>query len=147
MYHDTVTIFNTKDGTTWYPTVLRNVDVNTDKAAILAKYGANAADNCRLHIKYRTSGGVDYVGEKQYKPPKEWKTQTDNSLSSTITFEDGNNFSFFYVGDWGSESVIADSSYGVDGFFDYMNRTHDNVFVVTKVAKYSVIPHFEIMGK
>ena len=59
MYKDTITLFNRKEGNegdTWYPTVLRNVNLNMDRAAILAKYGAESADSAVLHIRYKQVG-------------------------------------------------------------------------------------------
>jgi hypothetical protein len=41
---------------------------------------------------------------------------------------------------------IKDDDYGREGFYNYMNDRYDYVFAITKVAEYSVIPHFEIMG-
>ena len=55
----------------------------------------------------------------------------------------------FISGDWGNEDPVYDSDYFSDkDFYTYMNRTHDYVFAVSSVGgPYSVIPHFEIMGK
>ena len=80
-------------------------------------------------------------------PPKEWERQLDHS--NTITFTGGDLFDFFWLGDWGSEDPVHDSDYFSDkDFYNYMNRTHDYVFAVSSVGgPYSVIPHFEIMGK
>lgn len=149
MYDSTVTLFcryESRLGDTWYPSVLRNVNLNVDKAAIIAKYGAESKDNAILNVKYRIQDGNKMVGDKIWLPPKEWDRQTNDLLSSSLTFTDGQEFDFFYVGEWTDESPIRDEDYGVDGFFDYMNRYYDYVFAITSVARYSVIPHFEIMG-
>ena len=47
-----------------------------------------------------------------------------------------------------SESCIdlSDNDY-VEGFYDYMNSTFDGVYAITSVAKFDLIPHFEITGK
>lgn len=151
MYKDTITLFCRKpgergQGDIWYPTVIHNVNLNIDRAAILAKYGPESQDNAALSIRYALEndeikilcdGGV----KKPWMPPKEWD-QTEDS----ITFTSGNNFDFFCLGKWDG-NIATDADYGDEGFYNYMNRTMDYVFAVTSVAMYSVIPHFEIMGK
>lgn len=146
MYQDTITLFNRKPGDrgqpdTWYPTVIRNVNLNIDRAAILAKYGAESQDNAMLSIRYSKKDGEIQIAGKPWMPPKEWD-RTEDSL----TFTGGTNFDFFWKGEW-TGGIINDSDYGDEGFYNYMNREHDYVFVVSSVAMYSVIPHFEIMGK
>lgn len=149
LYSDTITLFNryqSKLGDTWFPTVLRNVDLNIDKAAITAKYGENSADKAKLHVKYQRQGAGILVGGKPYLAPKEWDRQTNDLLHATVTFTDGTDFDFFFLGDWGSTSPIYDNDY-LDGFYNYMEKNHDYVFAISSVAMYTVIPHFEIMGK
>lgn len=150
MYNDTVTLFNRKEGRegdTWYPTVIRNADLNIDKAAIVAKYGPEATDTAVLHIRYRNQDGKKMIGEKQWLPPKRWENLLD--YSKAITFADGNRFDFFWLGDWGDEDPVKDIEYVSDtDFYTYMNKTHDFVFAISSIGgPYSVIPHFEIMGK
>ena len=151
MYTDTVTIFNRKKGSRgqgdmWYPSVLHNVNLNVDKASILAKYGADASDNAVLNVRYHIDGEKKMVGERQWLPPKVW--QQVNDLAAALTFADGETFDFFWFGEW-SGGVASDADYEeFSSFYDFMNRTYDGVFAVTKVAgPYSVIPHFEIVGK
>lgn len=150
MYQDTVTLFcryrDQQKNITWYPSVLRNVNLNMDKAAIIAKYGAESKDNAVLNVRYHLSDGNVMVGEKIWLSPKEWDSQTNDLLSSSLTFTGGQEFDFFYVGEWRDEKPVGDDEYGIDGFYNYMNRCYDYVFAVTSVAQYSVIPHFEIMG-
>lgn len=144
MYQNTITLFNRKPGgamgDTWYPTVIRNVNLNIDRAAILAKYGADSRDKAVLSVRYKTDGDKIIVAEKPWMPPKEWD-KTEDSL----TFTGGNQFDFFWQGEW-TGGVVNDSDYS-GGFYDYMNRTHDYVFAVSSVAMFFVIPHFEILGK
>ena len=48
------------------------------------------------------------------------------------------------------ETVIADEDYTSrtnNGFYDYLNKKMDNVFLITSVGSYTLIPHFEIGGK
>lgn len=150
MYKDTVTLFNryvTQDGEIiWYPTVLRGVNLNIDKASIIAKYGTESQDNAVLNVKYHSGDDAVMVGDKKYLLPKAWK-KSEDALSDTLTFTAGTQeFDFFYVGEWESEEPIADSNY-TGGFYSHMNKAYDEVFVITSVAKYSVIPHFEVMAK
>lgn len=153
MYQDTITLFNRKpgergQGDTWYPTVIKGVNLNIDRAAILANYGSESQDNAVLHIPYHRKNGeitivCDSETEKQWMSPKSWDKTEDS-----ITFTSGTNFDFFWLGEWNGGIVSdVDSRWKTEGFYDYMNRTHDFVFAVSSVAIYSVIPHFEIMGK
>ena len=143
MYRDTVTIFNKKPGgrgeaPIWYPTVIKGCNLNIDRAAIMAKYGSDSQDNAELHIRYQKDGKNITVAGKPWMPPKAWDKTEDS-----ITFGTDD---FFWKGEWDG-GIVTDADYGVDGFYGYMNRTHDYVFAVSSVALYSVIPHFEIMGK
>ena len=151
MYNDTVTLFcqykDQRKNITWYPTILRNVNLNKDKAAIIAQYGAESQDNAVLNVRYRLDNGKIMVGDKIWLSPKEWDRQTNDLLSSSLTFTDGQEFDFFYEGEWPDENPIGDEDYGIDGFYNYMNRYYDYVFAITSVGgPYSVIPHFEMMG-
>lgn len=143
MYQDTITLFNRvpggNTGDSFYPTVIKGVNLNIDRAAIMAKYGSEAQDNAVLHIRYQMDGENIMVAGKPWMPPKAWD-KTGNS----ITFNpDGD---FFILGEW-TGGVVSDSDHGPDGFYTKMNRERDYVFAVSSVARYSVIPHFEIMGK
>jgi hypothetical protein len=141
MYQDTITLFNRKkksDSDVWYPTIIRNVNLNIDKAAILAKYGSESQDKAMLSIRYKTDGQDVFIAGKPWMSPKTWDGTED-----AVTFNpDGD---FFWKGEW-KEGIVSDDLY-TDGFYSYMNKTHDYIFAVSSVAQYSVIPHFEIMGK
>lgn len=149
MYKDTVTLFcryESRLGDTWYPTILRNVNLNMDKAAIIAKYGAESKDNAVLNIKYHIADAGIMVGDKIWLPPKEWDRQTNDLLPKSLTFTGGQAFDFFWVGEWNDEEPIADDNYTYN-FYNHMNDIYDYVFAITSVGgPYSVIPHFEIMG-
>lgn len=148
MFADTVTVFNryvSRLGDMWYPTVIHNANLLIDKAAIIAKYGAESNDNAILNIHYNLVDGQIMVDGKPYLPPKEWSHQTNDKLPESITFTSGKDFDFFMLGEYESTEPIADDNY-VDGFYNYINDEYDYVFAVTSVAKYTAIPHFEIMG-
>ena len=150
MYDKTVTVFNKytdqNDNIYWYPHVLSGVDLIIDKAANVAKTGLDSADTANLHVKYHIVGTV-MVGNKPYLPPKEWEKQTIDALSESISFASGD---FFMQGEY-AETPVLDSDYAnrVDGgFYDYLNKRHDYVFLITTIGgPYTLIPHFEIGGK
>ncbi len=151
MYKDTVTLFNRRKGArgqgdTWYPSVLRNVNLLMDKSAVLSKYGADASDNAVLNVRYQVNGEKRMIGGKLWQPPKMW--QQSDTPAASLTFTDGEAFDFFWLGEW-TRGVVSDANYPEElSFYDYMNRTCDYVFAVTKVSgPFGVIPHFEIVGK
>lgn len=148
MFSDTVTVFNryrSRLGDMWYPTVIHGANLLIDKAAIMAKYGAESKDNAVLNIHYQVVNGQIVVGGKPYLPPKEWDRQTNDKLAESITFTSGTDFDFLILGTYPITDPIADDDY-LDGFYNHVNSEYDYVFAITSVAKYSVIPHFEIMG-
>lgn len=153
MYGKTVTIFNYYESATteeayWYPHVLSGVDLNTDRGAIIKKYGQESTDNAELHIKVAVINGKEHVSDKNHTmipwlPPKEWKKQTNDLLAESITFSPD---CFFWQGEWAG-GIVTDSDYR-NGFYQHMNSQKDNVFKITSVGgPYTVIPHFEILGK
>lgn len=149
MYGDVITLFNRYDvgaDDIWLPTVLRGVDLNIDKAAIVEKYGENSTDNARLHIRCDIDDGAIVVGNKTYLPPKAWKNQSQDQAASSITFASGQDFDFFIAGEWADQRPIQDAEY-LEGFYSFCNNIYDFCFAITSVARYSVIPHFEIMAK
>lgn len=149
MYADTITLFNrysSKHGDMWLPTVITGADLNTDRATVVAKYGESSADKAMLHIRYEVKNGKPYVAGKRYLSPKVWELQTNDELTNTLTFTPGQDFDFFWAGEWLETEPINDEDYA-EGFYSYMNRNYDGVFAVTNAAMYSLIPHFEIGGK
>ncbi|HBY72960.1 MAG TPA: hypothetical protein DEG06_12030 [Lachnospiraceae bacterium] len=149
MYADTVTIFNkhkTAQGTTWYPTVLHNVDLNTDKGANVVKTGLESADAAKLHVRYTLIDGVITIAGKPYKGPKEWAAQSETGFPASLTFTGGADF--FIHGEY-AETAISDTDPAYkNGFYDYINKTCDDVYLITTVGgPYKLIPHFEIGGK
>lgn len=146
MYQDVITLFNRKagergQGDTWYPTVIKNVNLNIDRAAIVAQYGPESQDSAALSIRYKIADGNIIVAGKPWMPPKEWDGTEDS-----ITFTSGSAFDFFWNGEW-TGGIVTDAEYLDEGFYGYMNRTRDYVFAITSVSCLSVIPHFEITGK
>lgn len=149
MHDKTITLFNhykSRLGDMWYPTVIHGVNLLIDKAAIMAKYGAESKDNAILNIHYQTVDGQIMVDGKPYLPPKEWERQTNDLLPESITFASGTDFDFFMLGEYENISPIADDDYA-DGFYNHMNDNYDYVFAITSVGgPYTTIPTFQIMG-
>ena len=145
MYKDTITLFNRKrspHGDTWYAHVLHGVNLNTDKGAIIQKYGEQASDNAVLNVRYTKDGDKIKIGEYEWRPPKEWQANQDG-----LTFTGGTAFDFFWMGTWTGSAVISDDNYGDLTFYDYMLGHYDYVFAVNNVAILTVIPHFEVTGR
>lgn len=148
MYKDTVTLFNryvdSMGNTMWFPHVLSNVNLNSDKSVINSKYGEQSKDNAVLNVKYHIAENKKMIGEKPYFLPKEWEKQVNDELPKSITFKGGNDFDFFMLGNYGSAEPIEDKK---GTFFREIQQEYDYVFAVTSVAEYSVMKHFEITGK
>lgn len=153
MYDKTVTVFNcynskTTDESYWYPHILSGVDLITDHGAILKKYGPDSTDNAALHIAYTQDGDKVMIQQSDgsavpWMTPKAWAGQVNDDLPDSITFgpED-----FFWQGEWAG-GVVVGNDYR-NGFYQYMNSNRDNVYKITSVGgPYTVIPHFEILGK
>lgn len=141
MYEKTITLFNhyvSGDTHTWYATMLENVDLIADKSVIVSRLGAESKDRAVLHIK---CNGDDVQGH-QYLDSKAWQ----QSPTAGITFQSGNDFDFVIIGAWNGTSPVSDSAYE-NGFYNHVNATSDNVFAVSSVSRYTVIPHFEITLK
>ena len=142
MFEAVVTVFNrkkTEKGDVWYPTVLEGVCLTVDRAAIAARYGAQTDDRALLHVPCQGES----LGGKRYLPPKQW--QASESPENAVTFTAGERFDFFIEGVWGG-GVAEDAAYA-NGFYDWINRERDGVYAVSSVARYGLIPHFEITGR
>ena len=115
---------------------------------MLKKYGPDSTDNAALHIAYTPNGEKVMAQQSDgsavpWLPPKAWAAQVNDDLPDSITFgpED-----FFWQGEW-TGGVVVDDDYR-KGFYQYMNSSLDNVYKITSVGgPYTVIPHFEILGK
>lgn len=150
MYDKTITVFNKyvnqKDEVYWYPTVVKGVQLIVDKSANIEKTGLDTADTATLHVMYKIADGKRVVSGKEHLEPKKWAKQINDTLGKTLTFASGD---FFMVGEY-SEKMVSDEDYqsrSNGGFYDHMNRNNDNVFLITNVGTYTLIPHFEIGGK
>lgn len=147
MYKNTVTVFNRyfseiEGSLYWLPTIVENCDLIVDQAKIISEYGTASSDTAKLHI--RLFDGK--IGEKPYLKPIEWEEQTFLEMKKSVTLHGGGDeFDFFAEGAWEIADPILDENYK-KGFYDYMRTHFDNVFAVTKVGEYSLIPHLEVVG-
>ena len=148
MYKDTITLFNRlrgREGDTWYPTILRGVNLNIDKGAIAEKYGSDTQDNAVLNVRFtKTDSGI-MIGNKLFLPPMQW--QRSNTPGNYITFASGTGFDFFHVGEWEQLTPILDDNYGDLTFYDFMLQNYDFVYAVTSVSYFDVIPHIEVLAR
>lgn len=145
MFDKTITLFNrfhSASGDFFYPHVIRNVNLNTDKASIIAKYGAQSKDSAILNMHMKSG----CIGQREYVKPKEWMKLPDEIRKTKITInDDATYFDFFVEGEY-PEEIVTDEDY-LDGFFAYMKNEYDDIFAVTSVAIYDLIPHAEVLGK
>lgn len=139
MYKDTITLFKRDPDRRWFPTVIRGVNLNMDRAAIVAKYGEQSSDAAVLNIRYTVEDGQIVVGGKPWVPPKEWQDE------SQVTFTSGNDFDFFWLGEW-TDGTVDDRTYQ-GGFYQWMNKNYDFVFAITGFSMFSDIPHFEVTAR
>lgn len=140
MYKDTVTLFKRDpEKRLWYPTLLRGVNLQMDRAAIVAKYGEQSSDAAILNVRYTVNKCLVMVDGNVWVPPKDW------TEPNQITFTGGNDFDFFWAGEW-TDGDVDDRDY-TGGFYQHMNRTKDFVFAITGFTRFSVIPHFEVRAR
>ena len=145
--HDvTVTLFNFHKATgKWDPTEFHNVSLTAVRADTgKADTGTVNADMVEIIIrtaadKSNTECGVTvrYVGPKEYA-----------ALESPVgyfTFTPEQDF--FYVGSVMATSYPEEDYDDDNGFYHFMNKNHDGVYMIQSSTFYSLIPHFEIGGR
>ncbi len=154
VYDKTVTVFNRlpgaggEGGDLWLPSVLEGVDLAVGRGASYRRWGAVSDDRALLGVRYVPGGDNIYVGGKLWLPPLRWRSLGVGVCARAVTFSGGESFDFFIPGCFEGGGIIADADYDRDGgFYAFMNRTRDDVFAVTSVSRFSLIPHFEVTGK
>lgn len=141
MYQKTITLFN-RSGSRWIPTVLHNVDLNIDRAVIVSRYGADSNDRAILHVRCNIDDGNVYIEGKPWVTPAQYR-----NTAGALTFTSGEEFDFFIEGEYGDGSAISDDAFGIDGFYDYMNRQYDCYAITSVSGPYSLLPHFEVTAR
>ena len=153
IYKQTATVFNRRDigGVTyWYAVVIPNVHLVTDMSIIISTYGEQSQDNAMLHIRYTRSGKDALIqtdsGILTYMTPKVF--QRDGVFGENITFASGDDFDFIMAGEYPGlvGSLINDEEYP-KGFFNYVNKEFDEVYAISRAAKFELIPHFELTAR
>lgn len=153
LYTQTVTLFNRVKGkygedALWYPTILEGVHLIVDKSSSWNNYGGQAADNARLHVRYKMVNGKVMIGEKQWFEPKAWRRLAAPEGAITFGFGNNDDFDFFIAGAFTEfDGPISDAIYERGGFYNHMNGYYDNVFAISSVSKKDLIRHFEIMAR
>lgn len=152
LYRDTVTLFNRRrEGgrCVWLPTLLEGVGLYAANASSQGRYGAQTDDRVVLHVGMSyAEGGRRVVAGKLWLPPELWRSQPEGPAKETVTFGSGADFDFFVSGEYEGGS-FDDGDYDRDGgFYGYLNRTRSGVYAITSVSgPFSLIPHFEIIGR
>jgi hypothetical protein len=139
-------LFNFHEATgKWYPNEFHNVSLTAANAnAPTPDAGMKSADAVEIIIrtaadKSNTENGVTvrYVEPKQYA-----------ALESPVgyfTFKPEQDF--FYVGACAAGAYSEDDYEDDNGFYHFMNKSYDGVYLIQSATFYSLIPHFEIGGR
>lgn len=164
IYSQTITLFNripgkNGDPTMWIPTVIDGVHLSFTKSSSWNDHGGSTSDDVKLNVRYKPSGDDalvrcrisaedETVCFKKWYEPKSWRKQPDPYDCLTFSFGENDDFDFFIEGVFDEFDLpISDQNFERRGFYNYMNAEYDNVFVITSVSKYSLIPHFEITAR
>ena len=143
MFEDVVTVFNRREDM-WYPSVIRGVQVQAERAAEPGKYGGKRADRVTVLVPYVPMEGAAVIGGKTYLPPRSWKREEEPE--KYVTFAAGEKFDFFFLGAWEGTEPIRDEDWP-EGFYGRMDRERDGVYAIASAARFGTLPHFEIVGR
>lgn len=145
MFQNTITLFNYHETTgNWHPSVFSNVDLSVNASSNSTKDGKNSNDAVTVIIhctKDKTFTTVDGL-EKTYTGAKAYARCDDPTAHVTFKPE----CDFIYEGAWPDSDPICDEDYE-SGFYHAMNEEHDDVYMISSAAFYSLLPHFEIGGR
>ena len=148
LYKQTVTLFNritlATDEVVWRPTVLNGVHLIVNKASSWNSYGGSNTDTVTLNVRYLVKDGEAYISGKKYYEPKAFRRLGYPEDGITFCFGNNDDADFFIEGVYGDGEDIHDDAFERKGFYNYINKKYDNVFVVKSASKFNLIPHFEI---
>lgn len=149
-YNDTVIVYNrhfddTLETEYYFGTRLKNVRIELTQGENVNKSGMKDADT--FLVKIPNNGVLPYI------PPAEWQEMSEQDKSNHVTFQQ-NDYDFVAIEKKAGlridrklpEGVISSDEYP-GGFFQYMASEKGNVYKVTTVSEYSLIPRFEIGGR
>ena len=123
MFKETITLYNrVADGYNdrYECTILKNVEIQPTNSI----KNNNSTDKFKLFININSQN-------KLYVKPKEYDKSLDKSHCFTVRTGD-----FFVLG----EVTIDNATY------QSINKKYDDVYNVTSIKEYSVIPHLEVGG-
>lgn len=143
MHDRTITLFNYHGGK-WYPSVIHGVSVLENVASSATTQGGKTgSDTLEVSIKTSSSKGIETAtGFKTYVSPNAYAACS--APADCLTFKPERDF--IYCGEWPT-APIDDAEYEESGLYHAMNEEHDGVYMITSVAWYGLIPHFEIGGR
>ena len=141
MFNDIITVFNLNNGA-WHSHVIRNTDAAgiTHGATSTAVNGTTKSDNAVILINSTIDKSIQTEkGLLPYITPKAYAALENGN--NAITFQPQTDF--IVLGEHYYDNPINDDDYET-GFYDYVNSTLDNVYLIVSAAFYGLIPHFEI---
>lgn len=135
MFGENITIFNYDENTdSYYPTVMEGVEVQNTLTVEQTQTGAKETNKVTIHIPYR----------EDYLKPNAWKKAEDKE--NFFTFNAKNRKDCVYCGAWESKESVEDEKY-TNGFYEYLCKNYDDVYLISTVSEYKTIPHWEVGGK
>lgn len=142
MFDDVVTLFmkyeDKKNGICqWHRVVLEGVELQKNRAISVSNDGNTPNNIVNLHVPHHKG----FIGDYEYLKPKAWYKAEDKS--GKITFVEGD---FFVEGEIIDMDIYDDTQY-TGGLFSYMRKNYDDVYVISSVDTFKVIPHFEVGGR
>lgn len=164
IYAQTITLFNRIPGrngepTMWVPTVIDGVHLIVRRSSNWNSHGGKGTDDVKLNIPFKwhwddamisCRNGSDKSTQilKKYYSKEDWHKKLEPEDGITFSFGDNDDYDFFIEGVFDEfPSPISDRNFERRGFYGYMNAKYGNVFVISSVQKFSLIPHFELTAR
>ena len=144
----TITVFNRYDAAAndvrYYATIIHGATLQVDKAASVSTSGLKDADSMWCSIPYENH--VDHITVDGYLhlSPKEWASQVGDAREQSVTFDEGRDI--LLDGAWDGPAVVNADEYDRVGFLGHLRSRFDGVYLINSVARYDLIPHFELGG-
>lgn len=143
MFDRTITIYSyRRSEDRYYGTVIRNCTVQTTESSSDFSKGSGGSD--RISISIRCDAGKKVItgnGKKQYLTAKAYQAAESISDKFSMTPE----ADFIVLGER-TDLVVVDGEYP-NGFYQFLNIASDDVFMISNVSYYSLIPHFTVTGR
>lgn len=140
----TVTLFNVSEGADLKSvnniTILKGVFLDVTNVAKADKTGANDADNATLFVPFSVTAESTSGARKVYKPPKEYKEQSDGAWTLSESGDTSISDCFFVKG------IMTE-----DKSFQYYKNHYDEVYRVNSVKVRDFgspdMHHWQVGGK